>query len=165
VDYILQKRGEAVLDILIIYGLLGVVVIFLLLVIIGRVVAAHSLRKVQDLREEIEQNSQFRRKEEPQRPHNDFRARDREKEAEEQKRLETGVTVYDPQGLRKQELQEQTEIVGLAEPQGFWSKFIMSQKLGFLMARMNANKKGSGFWVNLIKAQGSSQSREQGRGR
>ena len=63
------------------------------------------------------------------------------------------------------EQKEAGKIVGLAEPQGFWSKFVMSQKMGFLLARMNSQDKSGGFWANLIKAQDMSQGKDKGRGR
>lgn len=61
---------------------------------------------------------------------------------------------------------QSNKIVGLAKPKGFWSRFIMGEKLGYIMARIQAaeNKKG-GFWVNLINAQSMSQGKDQGRGR
>jgi hypothetical protein len=93
-------------------------------------------------------------------PEDNFLSRDKKKEEYQ------GVTLYTPH-QRALESHDETRIVGLAEPKGFWSKFIMSQKLGFIMARLNAqsNSKGGGFWVNLIKAQDMSQSRDQSRGR
>lgn len=60
----------------------------------------------------------------------------------------------------------ETRIVGIAEPKGFWSRFILGQKLGYIMARLGAvNKKGDGFWVNLINAQDIGRGRGEGRGR
>ena len=61
----------------------------------------------------------------------------------------------------------ETVIVDIAKPVGFWSRLIMSQKLGFMMAmkqQMNKNNK-HGYFVNLIRAQSQSQSKEKGRGR
>ena len=84
---------------------------------------------------------------------------------EEELELEEGeVSVYNE---KKQQMgkQEETVIVGMAKPQGFWSRFIMSQKMGFLMQfgqQMNRGK--AGFWVNLVRAQARSQSKEKGRG-
>ena len=61
---------------------------------------------------------------------------------------------------------EEGKIVGVVKPKGFWSKFIMSQKLGFMFARFTASEnKGEGFWTNLIKAQDISQGKDKGRGR
>lgn len=57
-------------------------------------------------------------------------------------------------------------IVGVAEPKGFWSRFIMGQKLSYIMARLGApNKGGQGFWVNFIHAQDMGRGRGEGRGR
>jgi len=66
----------------------------------------------------------------------------------------------------KEHEKEEGKIVGIAEPKGFWSKFVMSQKLGFIFARLATNEnKGEGFWTNLIKAQDISQGKDKGRGR
>jgi hypothetical protein len=84
---------------------------------------------------------------------------------EEDIELEEGeVSVYNE---KKQQIggKDDTTIVGIAEPTGFWSKFVMSQKMGFLMQfQQQMNKGRSGFWVNLINAQARSQSKEKGRG-
>jgi hypothetical protein len=98
----------------------------------------------------------------------DFRVKDKVAEKRKQEEVERGVVRYDPneQEAASQSQNQDVEIVGLAKPVGFWSKFVMSQKLGFIMARMNLQKSsGNGYWVNLIKAQASSQSKEQGKGR
>ncbi len=58
-----------------------------------------------------------------------------------------------------------TVITGLAKPQGFWTRLIMSQKIGFLMNLQNQIKQNKGgYFVNLINAQAKSQSKEKGRG-
>lgn len=80
---------------------------------------------------------------------------------------------YDPDKIdneleNQREKDEDKEIVGLAEPVGRWTKFIMSQKIGYIKARMGmGNNKGGkvGFWVNLIKAQSAQQGKDQSRGR
>lgn len=97
----------------------------------------------------------------------DFRAKDVKAEQKLESEIVRGVVKYDPHGRNEIETRaEQVDIVGIAEPKGFWSKFIMNQKLGFIMARINAQKSNNkGYWVNLIKAQDSSRSFEQGRGR
>lgn len=97
---------------------------------------------------------------------NDFRAKDKKAEQKLESEISSGVVRYNPRETELETQAEQVDIVGLAEPKGFWSKFIMNQKLGFIMARMNAQKSNNkGYWVNLIKAQESSRSFEQGRGR
>ena len=66
----------------------------------------------------------------------------------------------------KEHDREEGKIVGVVEPKGFWSKFIMNQKLGFIFARVAASEnKGEGFWTNLIKAQDISQGKDKGKGR
>ena len=69
--------------------------------------------------------------------------------------------------ISKEFLEEKnSKIVGLAKPHGFWTKFIMAQKMGYIMARMNMQEQqGEGFWVNFIKAKANSQGRDQSRGR
>ncbi len=60
------------------------------------------------------------------------------------------------------------KIVGVAKSVGFWSRFIMGQKMNYIMARlgMQTNKQNNqGFWVNLIKAQDVGKGRGEGRGR
>ena len=97
----------------------------------------------------------------------DFLSRDKIAEKKKKEELEAGVVKYNP---REQELgetreQESTKIVGIAEPVGFWSKFVMKQKIGFIIALggLTGNKKG--YWQNYIKAQAASQGKDQTRGR
>ena len=62
--------------------------------------------------------------------------------------------------------EEETRIVGVAEPVGRWTKFVMKQKMGYIVARQAyQNRNQGGFWVNLIKAQAASQGKETARGR
>ncbi|RZI47359.1 hypothetical protein EDM53_02350 [Rickettsiales endosymbiont of Peranema trichophorum] len=97
-------------------------------------------------------------------------ARDKVYEKQTQDQLNhslVNVEQYNVQERPKEEQQEEVRIVGVVKPQGFWTKFIMSQKLQYIMARLNiqsSSKKG-GFWVNLIKAQAVSQGKDQSRGR
>lgn len=120
-------------------------------------------RKVQ----RILQESPFRNKKPPPRSNrNDFLSRDKVAEKKKTEELQSGVTLYNQEetALAKS---DDVQIVGVAEPVGFWSKFVMNQKAGYIMARMSfQNQKGSkGYWVNLIKAQASSQGKDQSRGR
>ena len=92
----------------------------------------------------------------------DYLARDQEIEQEKERTDLVEVTKYNE--VSKNEVEE-TKIVGVVEAKGFWSKFVISQKLGFLVARMNSQDKGKGFWVNLINAQSMSQGKDQGKGR
>jgi hypothetical protein len=140
----------------------------LVVIIIALFASKKDQERVRKLVEEIENDSPFRRSN-PQaiRPHNDPLARNKLAEKRRQEELESNVSVYDPRGLTQKSRQEDVQIVGIAEPKGFWSRFIMSQKLGYIMARLNSqsSNKGSGFWTNLIKAQAASQGKDQGRGR
>jgi hypothetical protein len=97
----------------------------------------------------------------------DFLSRDKVAEKKKKEQLETGVVKYN---IREQELgagreQEETRIVGVAEPVGFWSKFVMKQKLGFIIALGGLTGSKKGYWQNYIKAQAASQGKDQGRGR
>ena len=115
----------------------------------------------------LEEESPYRRKTPPPRTNrNDFLSRDKLAEKKKQQEIESGVVLYDPERRNEIGRADDIEIVGVAEPKGFWSKFVMNQKIGYIMARANfQNKSQSGYWVNLIKAQAASQSKEQGRGR
>ncbi|CAL7960854.1 conserved hypothetical protein [Alphaproteobacteria bacterium] len=85
-------------------------------------------------------------------------------ESQNEEEVETGVvTRYDPEGQQKNRVHSDMKIVGVVEPKGFWSKFVMSQKMGYILARMGFRDEG--FWVNLIKAQQASQGKDKNRGR
>lgn len=89
------------------------------------------------------------------------------RDIEQEKEKESKVIKYDHNNLSVENNKQETKIVGIAETKGFWSKFVMSQKLGYIIARMMAqdSSKGGGFWVNLIKAQSISQGKDQSRSR
>ncbi len=168
------------------YLLLFIIPIFIVMIAITLIIFAKSYyhnRKHRKALLDIAENSPYRRNHPKAKPANDFLSKDKEKEKNQeidektnQKQkindknikdqeiaVEGEIQIYDPMGLRKNKNQEQ--IVGLAEPQGFWSRFVMSQKLGYIMARMNNQEKGAGFWVNIIKAQAASQGKDQTKGR
>jgi hypothetical protein len=114
----------------------------------------------------VEEQSPFRHKKPPPRTNrNDFLSRDKVAEKKKHEELRTGVTVYNEKENALAQADD-IEIVGVAKPVGFWSRFIMNQKAGYIMARMSFQNKGTkGYWVNLIKAQASSQGKDQSRGR
>jgi hypothetical protein len=96
----------------------------------------------------------------------DFRSKDRglEKIRLERERQYGIAQKYDPLGLQKSE-QETTEIVGIAEPIGRWTRFVTQQKMGWLIAMQGLKGKDT-FWRNLIKAQAStSRGQNQSKGR
>ncbi len=101
----------------------------------------------------------------------DLLSKNKKEEKLKEDQLLSGVELYDPnqqQVSSSGRLEEEVKIVGLAKPVGFWSKFVMSQKMGYLMARMHfqhSDKEQKGYWESLIKAQAASQSKEQNRGR
>ncbi len=116
----------------------------------------------------IDSGSPYRRhKAHPPKTDKDFLSKDRglEKIKEEEQKAH-GVTKYNPDGQDLETEQKQDMIVGVAEPVGIWSKFIMKQKMGFIIAMggLQGNKKG-GFWANLIKAQAASRGKGQSQGR
>lgn len=119
----------------------------------------------------IDEKSPYRKSPPPRMPHNRLYAKVKDKEKElkelsEEKDYALGLQKYEEQGVEVQEVGDQVEIVGLAEPKGFWSRFIMNQKGKFIMARLNMQKSSDkGFWTNLIKAQSIQQGKSQGRGR
>ena len=124
---------------------------------------------------EIYEASQLRKKDKP-KPSDEFQSRDGRKEivtgqsvSKEYEKLREKEAEFQ-EGLvkveKKLDLKQDTVIVDIAKPVGFWSKLIMSQKLGFMMAltqQINKNH-NHGYFVNLIRAQSRSQSKEKGRG-
>jgi hypothetical protein len=96
-------------------------------------------------------------------PLNDPLARNKVYEKRMAEKLQNGVVKYNPEsGL---ELSEEPQIVGLAEPQGFWTRFIMGQKLGYIKMRMSLRQEGGSFWTTLVNAQAANQGKSKGRGR
>ncbi len=124
-------------------------------------------RRIKD----IHDSSVYRKKKPHPSKKTDFRSRDKKAEKKQRDAQLSGVELYDPnmqQVATSRGVDQGVKIVGLAKPVGFWSKFVMSQKMGYLMARMqfqHQDKNQKGYWENLIKAQAASQSKEQGRGR
>lgn len=124
-------------------------------------------RRIKD----IEDSSVYRKKKQHPSKKTDFRSRDKKEEKKREDKILSGVELYDPnmqQVSTSRGREEGVKIVGLAKPVGFWSKFVMSQKMGYLMARMqfqHQDKSQKGYWESLIKAQAASQSKEQGKGR
>jgi hypothetical protein len=151
------------------YELLSIsVAIVIALIALKKIYSVLSTRKLNKYLTDVVGSSPYRKVEPMQKPQNDFLLRNIELEDKKQDKLSSDVTKYDPHelGVEKTESHEESRIVGIAEPQGFWSKFVMSQKLGHILARLGAQQSSDkGFWVNLIKAQGMSQGKDQSRGR
>ena len=107
----------------------------------------------------IQENSPYRKTQNNVKPKNDFLFL--KKEDLDLNEVDKVEKIND-----KEHGKEEGKIVGIAEPKVFWSKFVMSQKLGFIFARLaTSENKGEGFWTNLIKAQDASQGKDKGRGR
>lgn len=99
----------------------------------------------------------------------ELKSKDRGLEKIKQEQKESAVTRYNPNEQEvSQSREDDTVVVGVAKPVGIWSKFIMKQKLGFILAMgglQSKDKSSKSYWTNLIKAQGASQGKDQGRGR
>jgi hypothetical protein len=144
----------------------------IVMVILSRLADLYQQRLLKAKMEEIDSASQYRRTKPRPKKNDEFLSKDKKKEAKkelEEKEIElSGVVPYDPlgQSVGKTRQQEQVNIVGFSEPVGVWTKFVMKQKLGFMLARMSMqNNNDKGYWVNLIKAQSASQGKDQSRGR
>lgn len=162
----------------IIGSVVGIVVLFFFIAILIATKVSDS--KAKKKLNEIYESSQLRQKDKPKpKPSDEFKARDDRKEVvtgkavskeyekfrEKEEQFQEGLVKVEKEKLPG--LKEDTVIVDIAKPVGFWSRLVMSQKLGFMMAmrqQMNKNNK-HGYFVNLIRAQSQSQSKEKGRGR
>jgi hypothetical protein len=114
----------------------------------------------------IDQGSPYKkRKPPPVKPTKETLSKDRGLEKLKEER-EVGVTKYNPESQELENSRDNQVIVGVAKPVGIWTKFIMKQKIGFIIAMggLQNNNKG-GFWTNLIKAQASSRGKGHGKGR
>ena len=152
---------------------LVIILFFIIIVITDRVSDTKAKKRLN----EIYKSSQLRQKDNP-KPSDEFKARDERKEIvtgkavsqeyekfqEKEEKFQEGLVKVEKE--KKPSLQDDTVIVDVAKPVGFWSRLIMSQKLGFMMAlrqQMNKNNK-HGYFVNLINAQSKVQSKGKGRG-
>ena len=70
------------------------------------------------------------------------------------------------QKLAKEELNE-SQIVDIVKPIGFWTSMILGQKLTYLVqSAQSLNKRGDkGFWASMIEAKERSADRQHGRSR
>ena len=145
--------------------ILGIILVFIVIlwnfiIIASNVLESSKNKKASKKTKAILASSPYRKP--PPKKTKEYRAKDKVLENKQKEETKEGLVNKEKKELQKG---DDTTIVGLAEPKGFWSKFIMGQKLGFIMARLGAQKKGGGFWTNLIKAQASSQGKDQSRGR
>jgi hypothetical protein len=114
----------------------------------------------------IDENSPYKRqKPKPSRRGDDFLSRDKVAEKKTKEEQEMGVARYNPHEQELNTPQEESRIVGVAKPVGFWSNFVMKQKIGFIVALGGLAGSKKGYWENYIKAQAASQSKEQSRGK
>jgi len=154
--------------IIVIFTIITVIIIIsLTATAINAIFIAKSKKKSEKKLQEIFDSSPYRNPKPLKKPDTDFLSRDKEKEMELEESKASVVMKYDPHNLDIERHKDvnQTKIVGIAEPKGFWSKFVTSQKLGYIISRISTQDNGKGFWVNLIKAQSMSQGKDQSRGR
>lgn len=71
------------------------------------------------------------------------------------------------QEQQSQQQTDDTQIVGIVKPIGFFTSMILGQKLTFLVQSAQIiNQRGKkGFWVSMIEAQERAAGRQRGRGR
>lgn len=140
---------------------LGIIAIVFFAYLANRYTVLISAKRLQ----EINEHSPYRgNKPKPKKPQ-DHLAKNKIKEQQEEQELEKAVMKYDPLGQSMEAIGDDARIVGVAEPIGFFTRFVMKQKLGFIVARAGLQSSKKGYWVNLIKAQAASQGKDQGRGR
>ncbi len=51
------------------------------------------------------------------------------------------------------DIEKKEEIIGIQEPVGFWSQKIFHEKLPFLLAKLEQQNGGLGFWQQLVLKQ------------
>lgn len=88
--------------------------------------------------------------------------------AERKSQQESGnyeVIVSEEQELVRREM-NQTEIVDIVKPIGFWTSMILGQKLTYLIqsAQILNKRDNKGFWVSMIEAKDRAAGRQHGRG-
>lgn len=139
--------------------------IFIAIVLCSLVLYLFSKANVRNYKaEDINDVSQYRKSNsEIPLPLNDPLARNKVYEKRLAEKLQNGVVKYDPNN--DLQVNEEPQIVGLAEPQGFWTRFIMGQKLGYIKMRMSLQQNGGSFWTTLVDAQAANQGKSKGRGR
>ncbi|CAG7593986.1 MAG: hypothetical protein AB8V23_01700 [Candidatus Midichloria sp.] len=143
----------------IIFGI--VIASIAVLITINLVLNSSNRKKSKEKLQTVLDSSPYRKHEPLPKLNTEFLHRDEEQERAQ----ENEVTKYNDLEVENDKQKSETKIVGIVEPQGFWSNFIISQKLGYIISRMAAQQSGKGFWVNLIKAQSMSQGKNQSRGR
>lgn len=144
--------------------MIGVIISIIFGIVIASIAALITINLVlsSNRKKSKEKDSSPYRKHEPlPKPNTELLHRDKEQERVQ----ENEVTKYNDLEIENDKQKSETKIVGIVEPQGFWSNFVISQKLGYIISRMAAQQSGKGFWVNLIKAQSMSQGKNQSRGR
>lgn len=132
---------------------IGLISIFAVIIIRRKVLDSKFSKTLQDINE----NSQYKKKNPKGHKGDDFLSKDQKKEYIQLQKIQ-----HEGQDI---DIEESEKIVGFVEPKGFWTKLIMSEKIGYMLQAFNAKKTGKGFWRSLISAQAQSQGKSQGRGR
>jgi hypothetical protein len=146
--------------------ILGIIVLAIVAIVFFSFLANRYTMIIRDKRlEEISEGSPYRDNKPKPKKTDDHLAKNKIKEKQEEQDLENAVMKYDPLGQSMEVGGDDSQIVGVAEPVGFWTRFVMKQKLGFIVARTGLQSSKKGYWANLIKAQAASQGKEQGKGR
>jgi hypothetical protein len=160
----------------------GILLFIVLFAFIGLYIATTiSRRRSQKHLNNILNSSPYRqdRKKPDAKKTDEFQARDERKEivtgkakSQEYIKLQQKENAIEPEeGLVKSQdkklAADDTVVVGVAEPLGFWTRLIMSQSMQSIMMRLNlqnaAQKNKHGYYVNLIKAQSRAQGKHKGR--
>jgi hypothetical protein len=162
----------------------GGILLFIVLFIFSAlyIATAISKKKSQKHLNDILDSSPYRQ--DRKKPHvkktDEFQARDERKEivtgkekSQEYIKLQQRENDIEPEeGLvkspqNKKSVSDDTVVVGVAKPLGFWTRLIMSQSMQSILMRLNlqnsAQKNKHGYYVNLIKAQSRAQGKHKGR--
>ncbi len=147
----------------------GLAVILMLLLVLFRNNRPSRRNRIYDNLDEL---SPYRRDNMNRKAHNEKYAKLKDKHKEQEHFQEnsvsqrTAVQKYDPHGMEAVRDLDDGQIVDVVKPVGFWTRFIMSQKMQYILMRLGAQAKhGKGGWVTRIKAQAGAQGKTQGRGR
>jgi predicted Holliday junction resolvase-like endonuclease len=147
------------------------IIIVLVLVIVLAILSGglRLLNKVKKSKEDkvgaVLKKSPYRKPPPIKRPNNEILQRDRDKEKEIEEAKYDQVTRYQEDEIEKEVATEQAQIVDVVKPVGFWTRFIMSQKINFMIAHIKGQRNGTGYWQALVNAQAAFQGKNKGKGR
>jgi hypothetical protein len=142
-----------------------VLVVVLVLLANGLHLFNKAKRRKEDKVGAVLKKSPYRKPAPIKRPNNEILQRDRDKEKEIEEENYDQVTRYQEDEIEKEVATEQAQIVDVVKPVGFWTRFIMSQKINFMIAHIKGQRNGTGYWQALINAQAAFQGKGKGKGR